>query len=137
MSYNSCRTCLTKHMRSMSCHIMPWPLGINSLRRGHTHAHIPTIRTGSILRNQVRAGLWLTHTWFKKFYPNIYICTKTPYRCCKIMLNICSMYNPYLQCNDRVMKYSIKQQNKHKQMYLNRYCMVRELKSQLNITRNI
>ena len=84
---------------------MPWPLAINSLGSGHTHAHIPTIRTGSILRNQVRAGFSPAHTWFKKFCPNIYICTKTQYRCCKIMLNTCSVYNPYLQCNDRVMKY--------------------------------
>ena len=34
------------------------PLVINSLGGGHTHANtrIQTIRTGSILRNQVRAG---------------------------------------------------------------------------------
>ena len=32
-------------------------LVINSLGRGHTHARIQTIRTGSILRNQTRAGL--------------------------------------------------------------------------------
>ena len=46
-------------MRSISRHITP--LVVNSLGRGHihTHAYIPTIRTGSILRNQAR-------TWFKK-----------------------------------------------------------------------
>ena len=34
----------------------------------HTHAHarIHTIHTGSILRNQVRVGLWPEHAWFKK-----------------------------------------------------------------------
>ena len=45
-------------MRFTSRHITP--LVFNSLGRGHTHAHtrtrIPTIRTGSILRNQARAG---------------------------------------------------------------------------------
>ena len=50
---NSYRTCLTNHMRSTSCHIMP--LVINSLRHGHTHTqtHISTICAGSTLRNQV------------------------------------------------------------------------------------
>ena len=49
-------------MESISCHITP--LVINSLGGGHTHAHtqthILTIRTGSILGNQVRA-------WFKNY----------------------------------------------------------------------
>ena len=51
------------------------PLVINSLGRRHTHAHTYTnmhvaIRTGSILRNQACAGLWLARAWFnnvKKF----------------------------------------------------------------------
>ena len=45
------------------------PLVINSLGRGHTNTHtqtrIPMIRTGSILRNQTHAGLWLACAWFK------------------------------------------------------------------------
>ena len=43
------------------------PLVINSLERGHTHmqARIPTIHTGSIVRNQARAGLRPARTWFK------------------------------------------------------------------------
>ena len=53
-------------MRSISRHITP--LVIDSLGRGHTHTHtqarIPTIRTGSILRNQARAGLRPAHAWF-------------------------------------------------------------------------
>ena len=56
-------------MMFISRHITP--LVINSLGRGHTHAHtqkrIPTIRTGSILRNQAQAGLWPARAWFKKF----------------------------------------------------------------------
>ena len=61
MPYNSCRTCLTNHMRFISRHITS--LVINSLGCGdtHTHAHtrtrIPMICTGSILRNQVHVGL--------------------------------------------------------------------------------
>ena len=55
-------------MRSISRHIMP--LVINSLGGGHTHTHtqthIQTIRTGSISRNQARAGLWPVRAWFKK-----------------------------------------------------------------------
>ena len=57
--YNSCRTCLTNRMES----IYIKPLVINSLGFGHTH--ILTIRTGSILRNQARAGLGLVPAWFK------------------------------------------------------------------------
>ena len=55
--------------QSYEVHITP--LVINSLGRGHTHTHthtrthIPSIRTGSILRNQVCAGLWPAHAWFK------------------------------------------------------------------------
>ena len=37
MPYNSCRTCLTYHMLSISCHIMP--LVINSPRGGYSHTH--------------------------------------------------------------------------------------------------
>ena len=37
---NSCRTCLTNRMGSISHHIMP--LGINSLRHRHTHTHTHT-----------------------------------------------------------------------------------------------
>ena len=51
-------------MRSISCHIMP--LIINSFRHGHTHARILTICTGSILRNQPRAGLRLARASFNK-----------------------------------------------------------------------
>ena len=57
-------------MRFISRHITP--LVINSLRRGHTHTHthtrtrIPTIRTGSILRNQAHIGRRSARTWFKK-----------------------------------------------------------------------
>ena len=37
-AYNSCRTCLSDHMRSISCHIMP--LVINSLGVDtHTHTY--------------------------------------------------------------------------------------------------
>ena len=36
------------------------PLVIDSLGRGHTHARIPTICTGSILRNQ---ALWPARPW--------------------------------------------------------------------------
>ena len=41
----------------------------NILGRGHTHtqARIPTIRTGSILRNQAHAGHRPARTWFNKF----------------------------------------------------------------------
>ena len=41
------------------------PLVINSLGRGHTRTRIPTIHTGSILRNQACAGLWPARAWFK------------------------------------------------------------------------
>ena len=61
IQYNSCRTCLTSRMRSISRHIIP--LIINSLGRGHTH--IPTIRTGSILRNQAHACHRPVRAWFK------------------------------------------------------------------------
>ena len=66
MPYNSCRTCLTNRMGSLSRHIMP--LVINSLGRGQTHtqARILTIRTGSILRNQARV-------WFKNGLKNIHL----------------------------------------------------------------
>ena len=47
---NSCRTCLTNHMGSMSHHITI--LVINSLRTGQTHKHTyKDIRTEIILRN--------------------------------------------------------------------------------------
>ena len=54
------------------------PLVINSLGGGdththththtckHTHTHILIIHTGSILRNQARAGHRLASAWFKK-----------------------------------------------------------------------
>ena len=42
-------------------------LVINSSGHGHTHSRIPTIHTGSILRNQVHTGLWPARAWFKKF----------------------------------------------------------------------
>ena len=53
-------------MRSISRHITP--LVISSLGRGHTNTQtrIPTICTGSILRNQARAGLRPARAWFKK-----------------------------------------------------------------------
>ena len=43
------------------------PLVINSLGNGHTHSHarIPTICTGSILRNQADAGCRPACAWFK------------------------------------------------------------------------
>ena len=65
-------------MGSISRHIMP--LVINSLGGRHTHTHTHThihihkhthilmIRTGSILRNQVRTGLWPARTWFKNTF---------------------------------------------------------------------
>ena len=56
------------------------PLVINSLGRGHTHAHtrtrIPTIRTGSILRNQARASLRPARAWFKN-YVQVQLCCFT------------------------------------------------------------
>ena len=60
-------------------HIMP--LVINSLRRGHTNTHtrmhtqirIPTIRTGSILRNQACTSLQLACAWFKKPHTHLRI----------------------------------------------------------------
>ena len=59
LPYNSCRTCLTNCMRSISHHITL--LVSNNLGHGHTHAHkrrhIPMIRTVSILRNQAQADL--------------------------------------------------------------------------------
>ena len=51
-------------MRSISRHISP--LVINSLGCGHTHARIPTIRTGSILRNQARTSHRPARAWFNK-----------------------------------------------------------------------
>ena len=56
-------------MGSISHHIMP--LVINSLGGGYTHTntHInmhTDVHTGTILRNQVSTGLWLTHAWFNK-----------------------------------------------------------------------
>ena len=67
----SYRTCLTNRMRSISCHITP--LVINSLGHGHTHTQtrIPTIRTGSILRNQAHAGLWPACAWLKTEKKNL------------------------------------------------------------------
>ena len=63
--HNSCRTCLTNHMGSISRHIMP--LVINSLGGGHTHINTHTdIRTETILRNQAHAGLWPACAWFNK-----------------------------------------------------------------------
>ena len=74
--HNSCRTCLTNRMESISCHIMP--LVINSLRRGHTdtlalsplslsHARTHThTHTHTILTNQVHTSLWSACAWFKK-----------------------------------------------------------------------
>ena len=41
------------------------PLVINSLRGGHTHTHILTICTGSILWNRVRTDSRLVRAWFK------------------------------------------------------------------------
>ena len=64
-------------MRSISHHITP--LVICGLGCGHTHTHththtcIPTIRTGSILINQVRAGHRLEHAWFKNFKTHPYL----------------------------------------------------------------
>ena len=59
LPYASCRTYLTNRISSILCHIMP--LVINSLAQARTHTHtqarIPTINTGSILRNQAHAGL--------------------------------------------------------------------------------
>ena len=51
MPYNSCRTCLTNHIGSISCHIIP--LVITSLGGRDTQTHIATICTGSILRNKL------------------------------------------------------------------------------------
>ena len=53
-------------MGSISRHIMP--LVINSLGDGHTHTHANThtdVRTETISKIQVRAGLWPAHAWFK------------------------------------------------------------------------
>ena len=48
------------------------PLVIINLGSEHTHTYtqtrIPTIRTGSILRNQAHAGLRLACTLFKNLY---------------------------------------------------------------------
>ena len=64
-------------MKFISCHITP--LVINSLGGTHTHTHTHThtythththilmIRTGLILRNQARAGLWPALAWFKNW----------------------------------------------------------------------
>ena len=67
--FNSCRTCITNHLGSISPHIMP-PV-INSIGGRHTHAntHIyihTDVRTETILRNQVHAGLQPVCVWFKK-----------------------------------------------------------------------
>ena len=60
-------------MGSISRHITP--LVINSLgdrhTQTHTHTHTNThtdVHTGTILRNQVHAGLWPARAWFKKSY---------------------------------------------------------------------
>ena len=56
-------------MFNQSYEVYITPLVISSLGRGHTHTHthtqtrIPTIRTGSILRNQA-------HAWFKTIVSN-------------------------------------------------------------------
>ena len=53
-------------MGFISRHIMP--LVINSLGGRHTHTHKHThtdVRTGTISRNQARAGLRPAHAWFK------------------------------------------------------------------------
>ena len=50
------------------------PLVINSLGHGQTRTHIPMIRTGSILRNQVRAGLRAVRAWFNKVHINGTLC---------------------------------------------------------------
>ena len=47
-------------MESISVYIAP--LVIHSLGGGHTHTDVCT---ETILRNQVSAGLWLAHIWFK------------------------------------------------------------------------
>ena len=56
--YNSCWTCLTNHIGSILCHIMPL---VNSLRGRHTHTDVCT---GTILRETRCAGLRSVHAWF-------------------------------------------------------------------------
>ena len=66
LPYKSHRTYLTNHMGSISSHHIA-PLVINSFRDQHTqntHAYGHS-QTKAILRNQVHAGLWLVHPWFK------------------------------------------------------------------------
>ena len=67
ISSDSCHTkvCLTNHMGSKLCHIMP--LVITSLGGRHTHTHC--LQTRSISRNHARAGLWPVHAQFKKWLP--------------------------------------------------------------------
>ena len=75
-NYNSCRTCLTNRMESVSRHwllIASWA-DTHTHTQTHTHAnthtHVQTIHTGSILRNQVCA-------WFNNSYQLISLfCTK-------------------------------------------------------------
>ena len=83
--YNSCRTCLTNHTRSISCHITP--LVINSLWRRHTHTNthadnphrINVKKPGAC---QPVAGVWLAHAWFKNLLYSMYIFSV----CCTNML---------------------------------------------------
>ena len=77
LPYNSFRTCLTNHVWSISCHIMP--LVINGLGHGqthtqthvqtrtHTHIHTYTYRhlIETILRNQAHASHTPVCTWFE------------------------------------------------------------------------
>ena len=46
----------------------------------HTRTHISMIHTGSILRNQVRAGLRLARAWFKKQSLNLHQNPQTWYQ---------------------------------------------------------
>ena len=81
-SGKSCKTCLTNHMQSISHHIMP--LVINALEGGHTQRHTD-MGTKAISRNQVCAGLWLVHAWFKKFYEVDKIASESSYKTLKIL----------------------------------------------------
>ena len=67
-------------MGSISCHITP--LVINSLGGGHTHKHTNThtdIRTGTISKNQARAGLWPAHAWFNDLSNLNYLASYVPH----------------------------------------------------------
>jgi len=102
-------------------------LVINSLRGGDTHTQIS--QTEVISRNQVRAGLWSVHAWFKNWWHNnhdlkyfaqnqlsnlaLFICFLTSHNISIISkarqqhINYCSKKNPYY-CYSLYLNYSSK-----------------------------